>query len=118
MIKYFTQKDFNNCTPPCSMGDMNQETLKKFDKARHIAGIPFAVNSAYRTIEHERSQGRNGQSSHTSGRAMDIRAIGGRQRFLIVNALLKAGFTRIGVHERFIHADDDPAKDQKVIWFY
>jgi uncharacterized protein YcbK (DUF882 family) len=118
MIRYFSQADFNNANPPCSMADMNQDTLKRFDKARHIAGIPFYVNSAFRTVEHERRQGRNGTSSHTTGRAMDIRAIGGRNRYLVVNALLKAGFNRIGVHERFIHADDDPNKDQQVIWFY
>ena len=116
--KYFSQSDFDSCIPPCNMGEMNQYTLLKLDMAREISGIPFIINSAYRAIDHELIKGRDGTSSHTKGVAVDIKAIGSHQRFLIVSALLEVGFTRIGIHERFIHADDDPNKDQQVIWFY
>ena len=36
----------------------------------------------------------------------------------IVQALLTAGFTRIGIASTFIHADDDPSKPQNLIWTY
>jgi hypothetical protein len=36
----------------------------------------------------------------------------------VVNALLKAGFKRIGVAKTFIHADDSETHDQEVMWLY
>jgi uncharacterized protein YcbK (DUF882 family) len=118
MIKYFTQGDFTKASPPCKIVDMRLTTLQRFDRAREIAGIPFIVNSAFRTVAHERKQGRTGTSSHTTGHAMDIKATDGRQRYKIVTALLEAGFTRIGIGKTFIHADDDQSKVQEVIWDY
>jgi uncharacterized protein YcbK (DUF882 family) len=97
---------------------MNNETIDKLNKAREIANIPFILNSAYRTVDHEKRMGRPGTSSHTNGRAIDIRATQGRTKFIVIDALLKAGFTRIGVHSGFIHADDDPTKSDKVLWLY
>jgi len=35
-----------------------------------------------------------------------------------VNALLKAGFTRIGIASSFVHVDCDPTKPAQVIWTY
>jgi hypothetical protein len=32
--------------------------------------------------------------------------------------LFEAGFNRIGIHEHFIHVDDDPSKDADVVWLY
>jgi uncharacterized protein YcbK (DUF882 family) len=115
---YFTQWDFDNCTPKCKREDMNNETINKLNRAREIANIPFILNSAYRTVDHEKRMGRVGSSSHTNGRAVDIRATQGRTKFIVIDALLKAGFTRIGVHSEFIHVDDDPTKSDKVLWLY
>lgn len=116
--RYFTQSDFDNCTPPCKISDMDHGVMVMFDRARDLAGIPFFVNSAYRTVEHELSRGRSGDSAHTTGKAMDIRANASRNRFLIVDALLKVGFNRIGIARTFIHADYDQTKDDRVIWLY
>ncbi len=98
------------------MEDMNPDTLKRFDRARHRAGVPFVVNSAFRTVEHEISRGRDGTSSHTKGQAMDIRAVGGRQRYLILEAMMDEGFNRIGVYPGYFHFDDDPTKHPNVLW--
>ncbi len=116
--RYFSQRDFDNCTPPCSIEDMNEDTLAMLDKARDMAGVPFVINSAYRTVEHELSKGRDGTSSHTTGRAVDIRALNGRQRWLVISALIEAGFTRLGIGKGFIHVDNDSEKDPKVVWVY
>lgn len=114
--KYFSESEFQRCNPACSLQDMNQSTINRFDTARHIAGIPFVINSAYRSVAHEKSRNRAGTSSHTLGRALDIRCNSNRNRFLIVTALIKAGFTRIGIYSTFIHADDSPSHNPSIIW--
>ena len=114
--KYFAEREFQRCTPPCSLRDMRQDSVDKFDKARQLAGIPFVINSAYRSVDYEESKERAGTSAHTLGRAMDIRCNDPKNRFKIVNALLKAGFNRIGVYDTFIHADNSTTHEQDVIW--
>lgn len=116
--KYFTEKEFNKCTPTCSMQEMNQDTINRLDAAREIAGIPFVINSGYRSPEWEKRNDRAGTSAHTTGRAVDIRCNTSMNRFVIVDALLKAGFKRIGIAKTFIHADDSPVHTKNVIWVY
>lgn len=120
MIKsiWFTEDEFNKCSPSCSLQDMNQEFIDMLDSAREIAGIPFVLTSAKRTVKHEKEKGRSGTGAHTLGCAGDIECTNSRERFIIVAALLKAGFTRIGISKTFIHADNSKNHDQKVIWLY
>ena len=116
--KYFSESEFLKCAPSCSMQDMQQATMSKFDTAREIAGIPFVVNSAYRSPEWDKEKGRSGTGAHTLGRAMDIRCSSNQNRFKIIDALLKAGFTRIGIAKTYIHADDSPEHSTQVVWMY
>ena len=116
--KYFSEAEMQRCTPPCSLQQMNQQTLNKADLARQIAGIPFVVNCAYRSREYDLSKGRNGNSAHTRGRALDFRCNDSGNRFKMVDALYAAGFRRIGIGKTFIHADDDPTLPQNVMWHY
>lgn len=116
--KYFKEEEFNRCSPSCSLQDMKQTTISKLDTAREIAGIPFFLSSAFRSSEHDRVKGRSGTGAHTLGRAVDIRCNTSKNRFLIVKALLKAGFKRVGVANTFIHADDSETHDQEVLWLY
>jgi uncharacterized protein YcbK (DUF882 family) len=118
MYNYFNKTDFNNCDPPCDIKEMQIGAMKKFDQAREIAGIPFIITSAFRTPEHDRKMGRSGNSAHTRGTALDIRATDSNQRFLIVNALIKVGCKRIGIHNRFVHADFDNQLPDQVFWLY
>lgn len=118
MYKYFSNSDFQGATPTCQIEDMDEDFLHRLDTARGLAGIPFVVNSAYRTESYERSQGRDGTSSHCHGLAVDLKAEGSRTRYLIVESLLKAGFHRIGIGENFLHVDFDQEKDRNVIWNY
>ena len=92
--------------------------MSKLDTAREIAGIPFVLTSAYRSPEWDKSKGRSGSGAHTMGQAVDIKCNTSWNRFLVVNALLKAGFKRIGVAKTFIHADDSETHDQEVMWLY
>lgn len=120
MIKsrHFSESEFKRCVPACSLQDMKQSTMNRFDTARDIAGIPFVINSAYRSSSWEKSKNRSGTGAHTLGCAMDIRCNTNSNRFKIISALVKAGFTRIGVAETYIHADDSINHSQEVIWLY
>ena len=97
--------------------NMNVDFLAKLDEAREYGNIPFIINSAYRGPEHPLSI-KNTTSSHIKGLAVDIKAKDSRTRFLILDALIQVGFTRIGIADTFIHVDSDIDKSQNVIWTY
>ena len=113
--KYFTEDEFVRCTPSCKLSDMDEFTLWQLDKARDLAGIPFILNSAYRSVSYEKSKGRKGTSSHCKGYAVDLRCKSSHIRLQMVSALINAGFTRIGIYPTFIHVDADPDK-VSAIW--
>jgi len=99
-------------------GNMDANFLHKLDKARDLAGMPFIINSAYRSPEHNAKIGGRPNSSHLKGLAVDISVKDSRTRFIIVDALIKVGFNRIGIAKSFIHVDLDIDKSNKVIWTY
>lgn len=108
MSKYFKEIEEN----------MNADFLNKLDEAREIANIPFIINSAYRSPEHNAKIGGKPNSSHIKGLAVDISVTNSRQRFIVLNALLEVGFTRIGIADTFLHVDLDSEKSKDVIWTY
>lgn len=115
--KWFKESEFKRCTPRCSLQDMNQYTMHKLDEARDLAGIPFVLNSAKRTPAWDRARGRSGTGPHTIGEAVDIRCHTDSNRFKIIQALIRVGFTRIGVYKTFIHADTSEKHKQEIIWY-
>ena len=116
--RYFSESEFRRCTPPCSLQDMRQDVMKRLDNARAQAGIPFVLNSAYRSVAYEKSKGRSGNSAHTRGYAVDIRCNTMANRKKVVTALLDNGFHRIGIAGTYIHADCDPSLTGNIIWLY
>jgi len=118
-LRYFTLEEFDSPDAPGSGKEkMSVEFLKKLDEARHIAGIPFKINSGYRTPEHNKKVGGVKDSSHVQGTAADISCVTSAERFIIITALIKAGFNRIGVGNTFIHVDNDFNKVPELIWTY
>lgn len=115
--RHFSESELKKCFPPSSLQDMKQSTMDRFDKARDYAGIPLVITCAYRTPQWDKDRDRSGTGAHTLGRAMDIRCRSMKNRYKIITALLKAGFTRIGVYETFIHADDSPNHEKEIIWY-
>jgi len=107
--KYFTEKEVEG---------LKSELVVLLDKAREMAGIPFVLNSTVRNVEENSSVGGVPDSAHIYGMAVDIRVRNSVERFAIVNALLKAGFKRVGVGKTFVHCDIDQSKPQNVIWLY
>lgn len=118
MSVYFNEKEFARCSPPCKLADMDERFMARLDLARAKAGIPFVLNCAYRSRAWDLSKGRTGNSAHCAGKAVDIRCNTSANRMKIVQGLLAAGFTRIGIGRTFVHADNDETKPQGVIWHY
>lgn len=96
---------------------MSEELLDRLEYARSLCGQKFLLTSAYRTELWEKDHARSGSSSHCQGLAVDIACQGEELRFLMVQSLLRAGFTRIGIAKTYIHADIDKTK-KSCIWLY
>lgn len=107
MATYFKDSEVEGLDP---------ELVSKLDTARKVAGVPFVITSGKRAPEeNERAMGVEG-SAHISGKAVDLRVPGSRERFLMLKGLFAAGFTRIGVYNAHIHVDTDSTKDPDVVW--
>jgi hypothetical protein len=117
-LKYFDLSEFDSPDKKGSGEEMKSSTLLMLDRARAHANIPFTINSGYRTPSHNKKVGGVADSSHVKGYAVDISAKTGREKYIIVDSLIKAGFTRIGIAKTFVHADNDPTKAQNTIWIY
>lgn len=116
--KWFKVSEFDSPDLEGSGSMMEASVIEMLDVARDIAAFPFIINSGFRTIEHNKKVGGKSNSSHLLGWAVDLHCGGSSKRFLMLEALLDAGFTRIGIGENFIHVDCDPEKDELVIWTY
>lgn len=117
-LKHFKIAEFDSPDAPGSGSKMQPKFLQMLDNARSIAGVPFKVNSGYRTPAHNAKVGGVADSSHCQGWAADIACSDGSLRFKIIDSLLKSGIQRIGVASTYIHCDCDPSKPAQVIWTY
>lgn len=114
---FFTEADFQHCTPSCSIKDVDPILVQKLDIARVHFDKPIYLTSAYRTEDWEHKHGRPGTSSHCKGLAVDIRCMDLHDRLRLVRSLIFAGFCRIGIAETFIHVDIDSSK-LACLWLY
>lgn len=114
---HFETQEFDCPSLPNSGVNMDNAFLQMLDDARGIAGIPFKITSGYRSITHNKEVGGVANSSHLVGKAADIKVGSGNERYIIINALIKAGFRRLGVAKTFIHCDNDETKPNS-IWTY
>jgi hypothetical protein len=111
------------CRCGCGVNNIDSNFMNMLNKAREIADIPFSLTSACRCPQRNKKEGGSSSSSHISTnrrkcKAVDISANTSRKRFIIIAALIKAGFTRIGVAKNFIHVDLDNSKPLRVMWLY
>ena len=126
-LKYFKLSEFDSPDLEGSGSNMNYTFLEKLDQARGLAGIPFKITSGFRTEAYQDDLTRRGYktakkgtSPHLKGLAADISVKDSRQRYIVINSLLLAGFTRIGIADTFIHVDLSTYEGhrQNVIWKY
>lgn len=109
------------CKCGCGLNEYDQSSIDHMQLARDIAGVPFIYDSGCRCFSHNKSEGGETNSSHkpTKNRkasAFDIQTLDSHTKFRVLVGLIHAGFTRIGIYENFIHADDDKYKDKEVVW--
>lgn len=104
---YFTDEEVNG---------LDNELISKLDTARKVAGIPFKITSGLRTCSANQTALGVENSAHLSGKAVDLACDNGDARYKMVNALLSAGFRRLGIYDKHVHCDLDPDKPQFVIW--
>jgi len=75
--------------------------------AERLGDVEFEITSAVRHGD---------KGSHGDAWAVDIACIDSRMRYRILIALTLAGFRRIGIYDRHIHADRSLSRSDKVIW--
>ena len=97
---------------------LDSKLVEMLDKARYIAGVPFKINSGFRTPEQNKKAGGVKDSAHMTGKAVDIACTSDSNRWKIITALQSVGFNRIGIAATFVHADIDTTKSANVIWLY
>jgi zinc D-Ala-D-Ala carboxypeptidase len=101
----------------CGENRTDPALIDMLDAARGFAGMPFVVNSGYRCPKHTAAVGSTADN-HPSGQAADIKCTDGPTRMRLIEALIKAGFRRIGFHRLFIHVDRMDQSQNKVRSFW
>lgn len=116
--EFFKITEFDSPDLPNSGNSMDKDFLYKLVEARIVANMPFKINSGFRTAERNAKVGGVIDSSHTLGLAADIAVLNSNERYIILQALMKAGFNRFGIGRNFIHVDSDTNKPSNCIWHY
>ena len=116
-IKHFSEGEFT-CDGVECYDLMSDELLLKLETARVIAGIPFTINSSWRSKAANERVGGKSNSAHLRGNAVDIACANSSDRHAILNACIVVGITRIGIANTFIHIDVDKDLPNNVIWTY
>ena len=117
-MKHFTFNEFDSPDAPGSGRNMDRHFLQILDDMREATGIPFHINSGFRTPAHNMAVGGGPNSAHTRGLAADISAQTGREKFLIVSEAVAHGIKRIGIGKTFVHVDADGTLPLATIWLY
>jgi len=117
MNKYFSEKEFT-CSGKNCYHKMNTQLIEMLNVARELAGVPFIITSSYRDAETNAKAGGKPNSAHLRGNAVDISCTSSCNRMVIIDALIIAGFNRIGIAKTFIHCDIDELLPQDVMWLY
>jgi len=88
------------------------------ERIRESAGIPMVISSSFRQ---RRGKRKSAHQIDDKGKyhGVDIKVRDSRSRFLILNAAIRVGCTRIGIYDKHIHLDVAMGKDfaQCVVWW-
>lgn len=91
---------------------MSSNALAAWDSLLSSWGEPLAVNSAYRSPEHNAKVGGAKHSQHTHGNAFDVSVahLSPEQRQDLVRKARDSGFRGIGVYDNSLHFDVGPQR--------
>ncbi|MEE9439774.1 MAG: D-Ala-D-Ala carboxypeptidase family metallohydrolase [Saprospiraceae bacterium] len=122
---YFIRDEFT--CPCCDKEEMNYSFMLNILSIRKECNFPFTITSAYRCLDHEKSQNRDSiNGSHPRGEACDVN-VWGEKAHTLLGIALEYGIRGIGIyqkevnyHERFIHLDINTSKIKyrPTIWTY
>ena len=108
-LKYFNRDEFDSPDEIGSGKNMDSAFLHQLDKARDIAGIPFKINSGYRTPDYNKKIGGAAKSQHLTASAADIRmnvtpgkVQEGIKELMEEGKIKKGG---LGIYANFTHYD-------------
>ena len=90
-----------------TIADLDPNFVDKIDKAREFAGIPFSINSGYRTVAFNASIGGSVTSPHINRTAVDVRARNWLEVRKIVEGAMKSGIIGITVYTNSLHVHLD-----------
>lgn len=113
MAEYFQDEEF--ACKCCGVVKIDAEFRKKLNAARLMAEVPFLITSGYRCPKHNKEVGST-SLNHVSGKAVDLSCHTANHRFRMIEALLFAGMTGIGIGPKYIHCDI--FHDIKTMWLY
>lgn len=114
-FKYFKREDFD--CQETGENRMEDEFIKKLDLLRSDLGWAMVVTSGYRDPSHSAEIVKpNGGGYHTKGIAADIKVVGGKQRYELIQSALALGFTGVGAARSFVHLDT--REDTAMLWTY
>lgn len=71
-LRYFSLSEFASPDIEGSGKEMSPKLLECLDDIRDEIGIPFIINSGYRSYAHNQKVGGSVRSQHLSGHAVDI----------------------------------------------
>ncbi len=125
-MSHFTDDEFLcRCgRPECDAPTKPSRLLRLYlDRMREMYDAPIVVNSGNRCAfwneheggvagsEHERAEGCEGA---------DVRCLGSRERWKMLDAARQAGFTRVGIGKTFLHVGVGTRESDalNVIWLY
>lgn len=101
----------------CGLALMQPHVMDSLQVLRTRIGRPLGISSGYRCPKHNKAV-RSTSTNHTGGWAVDIKCKAGGLRYDVLSEAPRLGFTRIGIHNDFIHLDMNPNMPQKIVWFY
>ena len=126
LTENFSRSEFV-CRCGCGEDRVNPMLVERLQIARNFLGRGMTITSGCRCVDHNENEGGSPTSSHLvkpRGRseefcdAADVEVRGGEYRFELDGALREGGFRRLGVHNKFIHADIDPEKASPSLFTY
>ena len=119
LSKNFDSSEFA-CKCGCGYDTPDPELIRMLQTARNLYGKSMIISSGCRCIKHNRTVGGATNSAHITGKAADILTPTGIDRYLIIKALIQAGFERLGINfnKKFIHVDVDYSKPSPTIFSY
>lgn len=88
---------------------IDTELVERLQTLRDMLGKPININSAYRTLAHNKKVGGQELSPHLAGQAADI-VCPGYSPSEIAKAAETVGFRGIGLYDTFVHVDVNPRR--------